>query len=829
MTPYEVAAEIYVRGGWSPIPMTGAIEGTAKGVPMGGVTGGQGSIQDAEAVTAFLARPDRERWPNISVRLFGVVGFDVDTYDGRNGLATLAAAEAALGALPPTCFSTARDPSTGSGIRFYRLPGDIDDRSIQHESKSFGRYGKNIEVIRFGHRYAKVWPTPHPTGALYRWYLPNGKLVPEGQVPKANQLPTLPPAWVDFITNGAPPTIAGELGGTEASQGSTTRVHTREEALEYLQPFFAAVMAEPWGVDASFNDRLNAAAFNVANFVPGVFTPDEAWEMVADLIRHHGAEPDKADAATIQSGFGSTNRSWSSRLPTDDDRSDAFGHHYDMARAHLGGAAPRPRNRTPKTGPLPAQEVTEDVVRGMFATLNRLPETFYQTEQLRHLYQTARAGCISPEAVLMSHLAEVITATPHFVVLPGELGSDVVASLNTFFLLIGPSGAGKNKSRDAARTAVKVDHNDCKDGTAHKYDRGRVHTAKPATSQGLNAIFRNRTTDKEHVLYVVRKGAWLTVGEVSSFDAITTGTNDPSGELCEAWTGAALDAQTKDRERYLPLAAHGYRLCMSIGMQPGIAAGILEKEVMGLPQRMVWIPSMPLPEDNFELDEITWKAHEDKWPKPKAALDWRLPKSMPNADPMRSVCYDHAPLPDFALVVMPTARSVMLEAKAINHRIAAGDRDPLDAHAGLIRLKLAAGFALMHGRWDIDPWDWHKAGELMILSNDTRSKVIEVQRMMSVKKAQDAAASRGRATVIEREAAAWATSRTVLGFADMIMSHVTAAGPDGISPKTIWKKLHRHDVALLKRALAELETEGLVRIEETGTHRGQPVFKVYSA
>lgn len=355
LTPYEMAASLYVQNGWSPIPMTLALPDHPKGVPMGGVTGGQGAIQDAEAVTTFLARPDRDRWPNISVRVFGVVGIDIDAYDSRDGAQTFAAAEAKLGTLPATYRSTARASDPISGIRFYRLPGDIDDRSVQHESKNFGTLGNNVEVIRFGHRYAKVWPTPHPNGSLYRWYDPAGDLLNSGSIPTVRDLPELPRDWVEFLTNGAPPIPTGpdSPDGIETSRGSSIRVHTREEAAAYLEPFFAAVLAAPWGVDASFNDRLNTAAFNVANFVPEVFSVEEAWEMVAALIRHHGAEPDKADYATIRSGFGSGVRSWTSRLPTDADRSDAFGHHYDMTKAQL---APSPlATQTVWAQPIPSR------------------------------------------------------------------------------------------------------------------------------------------------------------------------------------------------------------------------------------------------------------------------------------------------------------------------------------------------------------------------------------------------------------------------------------------------------------------------------------------
>jgi hypothetical protein len=126
---------------------------------------------------------------------YETVGLDVDDYpDGdkqKTGGAQLAALEAELGALPDTWRSSARADRV-SGIRFYLVPAGLAFR---------GKAAQHIDVIQHAHRYAVVWPSMHPDGGRYRLRTP-GSDVPTVDIPRAADLPVLPDAWVDFLTNG---------------------------------------------------------------------------------------------------------------------------------------------------------------------------------------------------------------------------------------------------------------------------------------------------------------------------------------------------------------------------------------------------------------------------------------------------------------------------------------------------------------------------------------------------------------------------------------------------------------------------------------------------
>ena len=57
-----------------------------------------------------------------------------------------------------------------------------------------------MELVQHHHRFVVAWPSVHPkTGGTYRWYGPDGELMPEGAVPRPEDLPELPETWLDGL------------------------------------------------------------------------------------------------------------------------------------------------------------------------------------------------------------------------------------------------------------------------------------------------------------------------------------------------------------------------------------------------------------------------------------------------------------------------------------------------------------------------------------------------------------------------------------------------------------------------------------------------------
>jgi phage/plasmid-associated DNA primase len=203
--PFADAVADYALAGW---PCILPVPSAAKSPPPGGYTGADGRDTAAEDLIAWVGTHAEY---SIAVRMpDDVIGIDVDHYrkgevDKRGG-DSLAEHQAKWGPLPPTWRSSARD--LPSGILFYRVPAGL---------RFATKLGESIEIIQRHHRYAVVWPSPHPgvgPAARYRWYEPSGAI--SDTVPKPVELPELPEAWVAGLREGA--TEAGPVAA-DAGRG----------------------------------------------------------------------------------------------------------------------------------------------------------------------------------------------------------------------------------------------------------------------------------------------------------------------------------------------------------------------------------------------------------------------------------------------------------------------------------------------------------------------------------------------------------------------------------------------------------------------------------
>lgn len=188
--PFADAVLAYAQAGWPcimPVPLS-------KAPPPEGFTGADGRDTDPVQLALWAGS---HATSSIAVRMpDGVIGIDVDQYVKagvqKHGLDTWRDAVERWGALPETWSSTARGKLTQSRISFYRVP--------------IGRYatklaGGDVEIIQRHHRYAVVWPSPHPDAGIYTWYDPAGNA--SEQPPKPTEFPELPQAWVDGLREGA--------------------------------------------------------------------------------------------------------------------------------------------------------------------------------------------------------------------------------------------------------------------------------------------------------------------------------------------------------------------------------------------------------------------------------------------------------------------------------------------------------------------------------------------------------------------------------------------------------------------------------------------------
>ena len=180
---YATVATTYHQRGWHPLP----IPRGEKSSPPAGTTGRDGKDPTTDDIASWAAL---DAHANIALRMpAGVIGIDVDDYDGKGGAGTLADLEARYGPLPATWSSTSRGPDQPSRIYFLRCPVDLELP---------GTLGPGIEAIQRHHRYAVAAPsTRRDTGGRYRWYHPDGSKATTP--PAVAELPELPATWAQGL------------------------------------------------------------------------------------------------------------------------------------------------------------------------------------------------------------------------------------------------------------------------------------------------------------------------------------------------------------------------------------------------------------------------------------------------------------------------------------------------------------------------------------------------------------------------------------------------------------------------------------------------------
>lgn len=196
---YAAVAGRYREAGWlGVIPLPAG----KKKDPPSGFTGRRGQYPDDEHVRAWTARHPCD---NVGLRMPpDVVGIDVDAYGEKRGGTTLKLAAARWGPLPASWRSTSRPDDPQSGIRFFRIPEGQELAEDVRLTSADGERLSDIETVQRHHRYAVVWPSIHPERRRYVWLNPDGKLVDDGAVPQADDLPELPQGWLEGLQQKAP-------------------------------------------------------------------------------------------------------------------------------------------------------------------------------------------------------------------------------------------------------------------------------------------------------------------------------------------------------------------------------------------------------------------------------------------------------------------------------------------------------------------------------------------------------------------------------------------------------------------------------------------------
>lgn len=445
------------------------------------------------------------------------------------------------------------------------------------------------------------------------------------------------------------------------------------------------------------------------------------------------------------------------------------GEDYKAAASALGKAGYGERRPEREARPrLQAPELPDAAVPTAAVEVDE--EAFWISRpELQHIRDYALARTCSPWSVLGVVLARVVVATPHTVVLPPIIGS--YASLNLFVALVGPSGSGKGISEAVAEECLVI--------TGYDGD-GKIHTVHAGSGEGIAHQYAHR--DKTGIVRD-RYALLFSMPEIDSLGSLAARVGATLlPQLRSGWSGEALGYAYADPAKRLPIAKHDYRMCVTLGVQPGRAATLLQDADGGTPQRFVWMP-------------VVTKLPEQP-PACPAPLTWE----------MRKPWAGDAFAPGLAVMEVPdVARQTILQARRDNVE---GNADALDGHALLTRLKAAAALALLDKRQAVSESDWELSGVIMNVSDNTRQNVVaHLFRATVAANAQKGVAEGHRAVVVQEtmdEAAARRVARRI---------GVLLAGGE-MARAELRRRIAARDRAYFDDAVERLVEAGQVRVEE---------------
>jgi hypothetical protein len=262
-------------------------------------------------------------------------------------------------------------------------------------------------------------------------------------------------------------------------------------------------------------------------------------------------------------------------------------------------------------------------------------------------------------------------------------------SLNLFIALVGPSGAGKGGADAAGNAGIK-------------FAGPQVDYVPLGSGEGASRTFRPWGTPAELPNPVT--SVIFAVPEIDTLTALTTRQGSTlSAELRKLYSGEALGFAYAGKDTRNVVAAHSYRACAVVGVQPLRSHALLAGADGGLPQRFVWLPTGdPQAPDERPPDPGCWEVPGAGWQRGHSG-HLRLVDG-----------HGDLAVPACARNVIDTHRLAVLRG---DHRV-----DPLDGHALLCRLKVAVALMALDARTEIAEADWQLAGHVMAASATTREQ-----------------------------------------------------------------------------------------------------------
>ncbi|OBG58887.1 MULTISPECIES: hypothetical protein [unclassified Mycobacterium] len=321
---------------------------------------------------------------------------------------------------------------------------------------------------------------------------------------------------------------------------------------------------------------------------------------------------------------------------------------------------------------------------------------------LKHVRNFARSRRACPDSTLAAVLVRAVCQIPQWATLPPIVGGRT--AVNLFAGLVGESGGGKGASEATGRDAIAWDNRPV----------GPVPERPLGSGEGLARTYMNmqEEAEKAKLTAAVFTVLW-SAPEIDTLTALFARQGATlHAELRKLYMGEQLGFTNSGKDTRTRVDRLTYRAGLIAGVQPLRAGTLLDAADGGTPQRFLW----------------AWTRDPD------------MPEQRPDAVEPRTVA-----VPTFLpgdLRVPQVARDA-IERHQLDYHHGEPGIDPLDGHALLTQLKVAAALMVLDERTSISDDDWELAGQVMARSDGTRDAVAreaaEQRRRRNRAKAADTA------------------------------------------------------------------------------------------
>lgn len=425
-------------------------------------------------------------------------------------------------------------------------------------------------------------------------------------------------------------------------------------------------------------------------------------------------------------------------------------------------------------------------------------------DRLRHIRTAAYARQVGPTAVLDVTLARLGAGVDHTVCLDPVGGAE--SPLGLFVGMLGAPGTGKGVTLSTSRALLPASrlgllvpgiNDEMPPGSGEGFIDVLFDIVKePDPNGGTKMVDRKRQ---------VRHNAFFQLGEGETLGALRENKSSIlMATLRSVFTGETVGQTnaTEANKRILPSGA--YTISFVVGFQPTKAGALLDDVDGGTPQRFLWAPVV---DPNILREPPSWPGPLDWSPIPMSVME-RYITDGPDGWRRHYLTRD------------PT-----ITAEIIDHRfkVSTGEitLDPLDAHALIMRQRIAALLAILDDALHIGLVHWSLSAMVMAASDATRAVTLaaNVQAVTKVAVAKREAVAKTTAYVNASE-----VTRQIVDGSRQIAAMVHVAGPDGVARKDLYRRARRWRDAFAEALDAALQADWITERSEPGRGENKRLF-----